>query len=400
MTCALGLSELVSHNPFIGELQKQGYLIDFINGNFVIYGLPVLNKDGGLEHGDWVSPVNLTDEGKLDPPKSHQASFRGCVPHDGTGRQLRMSSQPAGVHVAEGFDTNITFSYKLKESDAMRDYRSFEEKVMTYLETITAPAMAKYPEATPLQALERMAKEQGSPLRYPDTLSAKYNMNDLSAQLRRKKVAIIGLGGTGSYILDFVTKTHLERIGLYDDDTVYVDTIFRYPGFIPRAITKKKVDALAQQYANWHSGIDPVPERITDKNIELLAGYDFVFVSIDDGEARRFIVDWLSAKGIPFVDCGMGLVRVVDGLNGSARITGTDRVAFEKTAGTVHLPISNAKEDEYRKQAQIAELNALTAAFAVLRFKQHFKLYAREDEAVSYIFETTSFELDALGRSK
>src|SRR5579863_10262557 len=139
MTCALGLSELVSHNPFIGELEKQGYLIDFINGLFVIYGLPVLNKDGGLEHGDWVSPVDLTAEGKLDPPKSHQASFRGCMPHDGNGRQLRMGGQPTGVHVAEGFDTNVTFSYKLKDGDATRAYRSFEEKVLTYLETITAP---------------------------------------------------------------------------------------------------------------------------------------------------------------------------------------------------------------------------------------------------------------------
>jgi hypothetical protein len=392
------LSELVSHNPFIGELQKQGYLIDFINGYFVIYGLPVLNKDGGLEHGDWVSEVNLTDEGMLDPPKSHQASFRGSVPHDGKGRQLRMGAVATVVHVADGFDTNVTFSYKLKNGDAMRDYRSFEEKVLTYLETITAPAMAKYSDATPLRALEKMANAQGSPLRFPDTLSAKYNMNDISDRLRGKKLAIIGLGGTGAYILDFVTKTHLERISLYDDDTVYVDTIFRYPGFIPRAITKKKVEALAQQYAHWHSGIDAVPERITDQNIERLSGYDFVFVSIDDGEARRFIVDWLTAKCIPFVDCGIGLTRVLGGLNGSARITGTDRAVFKKTAGTVHLPTSNAKEDEYRKQAQIAELNAFSAALAVIRFKQHFNLYAREDDAVSYIFETTSFELEAPGR--
>jgi hypothetical protein len=225
-------------------------------------------------------------------------------------------------------------------------------------------------------------------------------MNDISNRLCSKKVAIIGLGGTGAYILDFVTRTHLERIGLFDDDTVYVDTIFRYPGFIPRAIGQKKVDALVQQYSNWHSGIEGFPEQITNNNIDSLTGYDFVFVSIDDGEARRHIVDWLTAKGIPFVDCGMGLNRVLGGLNGSARITGTDRAAFEKSAGTRHLPTANAKEDEYRKQAQIAELNAFNAALAVMRFKQHFNLYAREDDAVSYIFETTSFELAAFGHEK
>ena len=167
MTCVLGLPELVSHNPFIGELEKQGYLIDFVNGFFVIYGLPYLNKEGGLEHGDWVSAPDLTEEGKLNPPKSHQASFRGGRPHDAKGRELRMGTVAATTHVAEGFDTNITFSYKLKDGDVMRDYRSFEEKVLTYLDTVTAPAMAKYPEATPLKAIEKMAKEQGSPLRFP-----------------------------------------------------------------------------------------------------------------------------------------------------------------------------------------------------------------------------------------
>ena len=223
-------------------------------------------------------------------------------------------------------------------------------------------------------------------------------MNDISSRLRGKKVAIIGLGGTGAYILDFIAKTHLERIALFDDDTVYVDTIFRYPGFIHRAIGQKKVEALAQQYDNWHSGIEAIPELVTEHNIERLAQFDFVFVSIDDGPARLLIVDWLTAKSIPFVDCGMGLNRVLGGLNGTARITGVDRTAFEKAAGTRHLPTSKTKEDEYRKQAQIAELNAFNASLAVIRFKQHFKLFDREDEAVSYIFETTSFELDGIGQ--
>jgi hypothetical protein len=393
MECALGLQELASHNPFIKGLEKQCYLLDFINGFFVIYGLPYLNKNGELEHGDWVSPVNLTEDGILNPPiNNHQAHFRGGRPHDGNGRELKLGIQNAGTHVANGFDTSLSFSYKLKDGEALRDYRSFEEKVRTYLDTITAPAMAKYPQATPLRAIERMAAQQDSPLRFPDTLSAKYKMNDLSSLLRGKKVAIIGLGGTGSYILDFIAKTHLERVALFDDDTVYVDTIFRMPGYIHRAIGKKKVDALAEHYAKWHSGIEAIPERITEQNIERLEEVDFVFVSLDDGPARSLIVGWLSARSKPFVDTGMGLNRVIGGLNGNVRITGTDRTSFEHTAGTVFLPTSKTKDDEYRKQAQIAELNALNAALAVVRFKQYFKLFDRLDDAVSYIFETTSFE--------
>lgn len=276
----------------------------------------------------------------------------------------------------------------------MRPYRSFEEKILTYLDAIIAPAMAAFPDATPLRGIEVKAAAQGSPLRIPDTLSSRYHINDVSSRLRGKKVAIIGLGGTGAYILDYIARTHLETITLFDDDKVQVHTIFRIPGFIPRAIGMKKVDALAQLYSNWHAGIVPVPERITPENINRLREFDFVFVSIDDGPSRLRIVDWLSAIAIPFVDCGMGLNRSLVGLNGVVRITGTDRGAFERTVHTPYLPTANAEQGEYRKQAQIAELNALNAALAVIRFKQHFDFFDRLGDAMAYTFETASFELD------
>jgi hypothetical protein len=281
----------------------------------------------------------------------------------------------------------------------MRQYRSFEEKVHTYLDTITGPAMAAYSDATPLRGIEIKAAEQGSPLRFPDTLSSRYHMSDVSSLLRGKKVAIIGLGGTGSYILDFIARTHLDRIALFDDDKVQVHTIFRIPGFIPRAIGMTKVEALAQHYGNWHAGIDPVTERVTTQNVERLREFDFVFVSVDDGPSRLHVVDWLSSNGIPFVDCGMGLNRSIVGLNGVVRITGIDRSAFERTVHTAYLPTGNIKDDEYRRQAQIAELNALNAALAVIRFKQYFKVFDRDVDSVWYTFESTSFELDAEGRS-
>jgi hypothetical protein len=142
----------------------------------------------------------------------------------------------------------------------------------------------------------------------------------------------------------------------------------------------------------------PVPERVTAENIERLREFDFVFVSVDDGPSRLHIVDWLSSNSIPFVDCGMGLNRSLVGLNGVVRITGVDRAAFDRTVHTPYLPTANLAGGEYRRQGQIAELNALNAALAVLRFKQHFKLYDRLDDAAWYTFESASFELDADGR--
>ena len=166
------------------------------------------------------------------------------------------------------------------------------------------------------------------------------------------------------------------------------------PGFIPRAIGELKVDALARQYGQWHAGLEPVPERITAANIERLSGFDFVFVSVDDGPSGLHIVDWLSARGIPYVDCGMGLDRSVVGLSGFVRVAGTDRKAFDDNVNSARLPVENAKINEYRKQTQIAEFNALNAAMAVIRVKQHFKVLDRLNEASSNIFDSGTLEID------
>jgi hypothetical protein len=283
MACDLGFQELANLNPFVQDLHEQGYQLDFIHGYFVIYGLPYLDKAGCLRHGDWISPVDLTEGGALDPPGNHQAWFRGDKPHDQDGRELSIGISENRLELTTDFAANLSFSLKLLENGEMRKYRSFEEKVLTYLDAITAPAMAAYPESTPLRGIEVKAAAQNSPLRFPDTSSANYNLTDISSLLRAKKVAIVGLGGTGSYILDLLARTHLERIVLFDDDKVHVHTIFRMPGFIHRAIGKPKVEALAQQYGNWHSGIEPINERVTQENLDRLLEFDFVFVSVDDG---------------------------------------------------------------------------------------------------------------------
>lgn len=395
MTCVSEFRELANRNRFIQDLEDEGFLVDFVGSYLLVYGLPYLNEHGELLFGDMASPVDLSADGVIDPPPNHQVWFRGGRPHDQSGRQLRLGGGASRVKVADGFESDHSFSYKLfDDKGQMRPYQSFEEKICTYVDTITGPAMAAFPEATPLKAIEVRAKEQGTPLRLPDTLSARYHMNDLSRLLDGKRVAIVGLGGTGSYILDFIARTHLAEIALFDDDKAHVHTIFRFPGFIPRAIGSLKVDALAQQYGNWHSNITPISNRITEENIEQLREFEFVFIAIDNGPARITITDWLSANEVPFVDCGMGLNRTAKGLNGVVRVTGVDRAAYEATERSVFLPGDDPKEGEYRRQGQIAELNALNAALAVIRFKQHFKIYDREDMSLSHVLETTSLEID------
>ena len=52
--------------------------------------------------------------------------------------------------------------------------------------------------------------------------------------MRGKKVAIVGLGGTGSYLLDHLAKTCVEQIHLYDDDDFNTHNAYRSPGIPTR----------------------------------------------------------------------------------------------------------------------------------------------------------------------
>lgn len=402
MACDFVFPELASRNPFVRDLHELGYDADFVGGYFVLYGLPYLDQAGALQHGDLFSPVTLGAEYVIEPTGTHQVWWRGGRPHGPGGAELGVGPTAAAVQIVPGVTTDLAFSLKLRDDNHQsRNYVSFQEKIETYLNVIVRPAMAAHPGATPLRGIERRAAEQGSPLRFPDTSSANYGINDVADRLRGKKVAIVGLGGTGSCILDFIARTHLDTITLFDDDKIHIHTLFRIPGVIGKsAIGKPKVEALAQHYDTWHAGVTHVPERVTADNVDRLCGLDFVFVSVDDGPSRRFLVDWLSSAGIPYVDCGMGLNRSFgSALNGLVRITGVDRGAYDRTVDTPYLPTVNPKDAEYRKQAQIIELNALNAALAVVRFKQHFGLYERTDEAAWYTFETASFEADAEGRN-
>ena len=70
-----------------------------------------------------------------------------------------------------------------------------------------------------------------------------------------ERVAIVGLGGTGSYVLDFVAKTPVQEIHLFDGDEFLTHNAFRAPGAASLEALRrkpKKVDYLAAIYSNMH----------------------------------------------------------------------------------------------------------------------------------------------------
>jgi hypothetical protein len=133
---------------------------------------------------------------------------------------------------------------------------------------------------------------------------------------------------------------------------------------------------------------------VTPATVAVLQGLDFVFVAVDDGPSRQCICAACRDFGIPFVDVGMGLSKGSRGLFGFVRTSGGEVGDFVRLSGTQFLPAENAHDNEYRRQPQIAELNALNAAVAVIRFKQHFGYFDRLTDAVAAVFDVAGITID------
>ena len=157
-----------------------------------------------------------------------------------------------------------------------------------------------------------------------DTNSSRANIYPVNSKLKGHKVAIVGIGGTGAYILDLIAKTWVAEIHLFDGDMFCQHNAFRAPGAPSGELLDKKMkkaDYMFSVYSNMHRHIISHAYYIHEENINELDGMDFIFISVDKDSVRKLIIDYLLVKGIPFIDVGLGVNLVDDSLIGSLRVT-------------------------------------------------------------------------------
>jgi hypothetical protein len=188
----------------------------------------------------------------------------------------------------------------------------------------------------------------------------------------------VGLGGTGGYVLDQVAKTPVTSILLIDGDVFDNHNAFRAPGAPTLEQLQQrpyKVNYFADMYGNMHTGITAEPVYITDENMSLLDDATFVFLCMDDATVKHQIAAHLLAVHIPFIDVGMGIEEIDGKLSGLIRVTLAD-VDADTTSTLARLPAPAEERDDYDRNIQVADLNALNAQFAVGRWKRHLGFYA------------------------
>ena len=377
---------LIDRNPDLARLRDEGYTVEAKGPFLVIHRIPYVDEQGKVHLGSLVSTLQLSGETVLKPD-DHVAHFIGGQPCHKNGRPIQQIMHAIGPnHLDQDLIVDRSFSNKPPEG-----YRDYHHKMSTYADIISGPAFSIDPSNTPKQFIAIKSGQEESVFRYHDTASSRAGIKALTRKLEYSRIALLGLGGTGSYILDFVAKTPAKQIDLYDADKFHSHNAFRAPGAASLQELEEqqyKVDYFHGIYSKMRRGIIPHPVHITSDNEAELDGVDFAFVSIDAGETKRSILQALERRSIPYIDCGMGIQEVDGKLTGQIRTTasieGRRSHIWEQNA--ISFSDDDGGGNEYARNIQISELNALNAVLAIIKWKKLSGFYLDLEEELHCIY--------------
>ncbi len=359
--------QLINRSADLSRLRDEGFNIEVRGSHLLVKDVPYLNSAGEVKYGILVSDLTLAGD-VTTTPGTHVAFFVGQYPcHKDGSEMAKIKHQSKDTTLGSDLVVNHSFSSKPKGG-----YPDYCDKMRTYFNIISSPARSLDRSVTGTTPLVVESREEESVFQYVDTASSRSKITAVTEKLEIGPVAIVGLGGTGSYILDLVAKTPVQQIHLYDGDEYLQHNAFRSPGAPSLDELREKptkVEYLKNLYSNMHRHIVAHPEFVDEDNVGELDGMAFVFVCLDKGEPRKLIITNLQDAGVPFIDVGMGVELVDDHLLGVLRVTASTPEMCEHVASKV--PCSTLDEDdEYSSNIQIADLNALNAALAVIKWKK------------------------------
>jgi len=109
----------------------------------------------------------------------------------------------------------------------------------------------------------------------------------------KSKVLVVGAGGLGCPVIDYLSRAGVGNIGIVDDDKVNISNIHRQSLYNSKDIGKFKVNVVKQKIKliNPQVKIKTYKERIKEKNIEkIFKIYDFI-VDGSDNFKTKFLLN-------------------------------------------------------------------------------------------------------------
>lgn len=388
-------SRPTAHDSGLQRLVDEGYRVEIRQQYLLLHDVPYVNAQRAVHRGI-LACTYIQNAGSVLPPDNHQVWWTGEFPCFADGSPIaQIRNEDLARELFPGFSIRHRFSNKPHGLSRFLDHYT---KLAHYAALIQAQAKAIDPKVDARSKLrEPEADLSPGPFAYADSASARAEIQATSRRLALRRVAIVGVGGTGAYVLDQVAKTPVGEIHLFDGDVFLQHNAFRSPGAASRddfAQQPNKAEYFKGKYQAMHQGIVSHPYHVDSTTVRELVAFDFAFVCVDRAAARRLLYQHLCRERIPFIDVGMSLQLVPS----SGKLVGTCRFTLCTPEQSAHFPQAAPMGDDtgdeiYRQNIQIADMNALNAQLAVMRWKQYFGFYQDDFNVHNAAFSVNSLSL-------
>ncbi len=129
--------------------------------------------------------------------------------------------------------------------------------------------------------------------------------NEAVARLQNAHVAVVGLGGVGSYAAEAIARAGIGEITLVDCDTVSATNINRQLCALTSTVGQSKTEVMARRAAdiNPDAVIHPVELFYTPETREVLFAqrFDYLIDAIDTVSAKTDLICTAIERGVPIV---------------------------------------------------------------------------------------------------
>ena len=129
-------------------------------------------------------------------------------------------------------------------------------------------------------------------------------------RLARAHVAVVGVGGVGSWTVEALARSGIGRLTLIDMDDVCVTNTNRQLPALDGTVGCPKVEVLAQRVALIHPGciVNAVPEFFLESSAQRLLSpevpYDWIIDAVDKASIKTLLIARAKEKGIGVVTVG------------------------------------------------------------------------------------------------
>src|SRR5574340_806898 len=247
---------LINRSADLKKLLDEGYELEVYKTYLLIHRVPYVNSEKRVAYGTLVSPLEISGDSTVKP-QDHVVKWVGGFPCDHNGTQL---TNLVNGNIQETIREGLIAAYTFSQKPDANGYSDYYQKMTKYILMLEGDARVITPGVTAKTGALVKLDEEESVFCYLDSASSRAGITTINEKLKMDRIAIVGLGGTGGYVLDLLAKTLVGEIHLFDGDSFLQHNAFRSPGapsFEDLVKKPMKVIWFAENYSRMRRKIIP-----------------------------------------------------------------------------------------------------------------------------------------------